>query len=147
MKKRFIWTALFAAFTVFIFCRSLKSADESTMESAGIVSFIVGWVERLFSSPPENLADFVTVIVRKLAHIAEFAVQSVLACKMFTVYGLNLKKCLSWILLIGLMTACVDEAIQLTSPGRAGLITDVFIDFAGTALGFMVCYIFNRKKA
>lgn len=147
MKKRFIWTALFAAFTVFIFCRSLKSADESTLESIAIVKFLVGLAEKFFLIQPENIMDIVTVIVRKLAHIAEFAVQSVLACKMFTVYELNLKKCLSWILLIGLMTACVDEAIQLTSPGRAGLITDVFIDFAGTALGFMVCYIFNRKKA
>ena len=47
-----------------------------------------------------------------------------------------------------LMTALVDESIQLVSPGRGSLITDVWIDFGGSCIGILLVsmiYILYRS--
>ena len=40
----------------------------------------------------------------------------------------------------GLAVACIDETIQIFTPGRASSLIDVWIDTAGFALGFVVIY-------
>lgn len=88
-------------------------------------------------------------ILRKLAHFGEFCL---------------LGMCLSWLLgmlldkpprIIGLavacgvLTACVDEAIQSLSPGRNPSLLDVGIDTAGAAVGItflMAGYGFIKGK-
>ncbi|MBQ7975554.1 MAG: VanZ family protein [Clostridia bacterium] len=151
MKKRNLWIGLYILFTAFIFCRSLKTAEVSTDESHYIVAFVESVVRWFIHTPPDNLTDVVTVFVRKAAHIFEFAVQSCIACRVVCVLGRTLKSNMSWLLFSGLMTACVDEAIQLTSDGRAGLISDVFIDFIGTVAGICISMLFvfislHKKK-
>lgn len=52
----------------------------------------------------------------------------------------------------GLLTAVIDETIQLNVPGRAGMITDVWLDFSGVLTGAVlmlvafVIYIRIRKN-
>ena len=40
----------------------------------------------------------------------------------------------------GLAVACIDETIQIFTPGRASSLIDVWIDTAGFALGFVVIF-------
>ena len=51
----------------------------------------------------------------------------------------------------GLLTAVIDETIQLFVEGRAGMIADVWIDFGGVVTGTLIMLGFyavvrSRKK-
>ena len=46
-----------------------------------------------------------------------------------------------------LLTAMVDETIQIFVPGRGSQVTDVWIDFAGACLGVLVVYVLARCRA
>lgn len=127
-------------FTWYIFAHSLKNAGASSAESsifAEIYSYIY---EFLFSSSPKNPVG----TVRKLAHIAEYGVQGILLCQVFSTFKGKIKNNLSYIMFLGLFTACIDEFIQLWSQGRAGLVTDIFIDFSGTLIGIVASLIISK---
>ena len=149
MKKRYSFLFALMAFTLFIFMRSLKNAEDSSDESRLIVRIIVDIIERFTQNPPTDLREIVTVIVRKCAHIAEYAIHSMLAYGLFSTFDGAIRKHIPSVMFLGLFTACVDEAIQLSSVGRAGMIEDVFIDFGGTLFGICICVlvsIYNRRK-
>lgn len=128
------------AVTAFIFWNSLKPAQESSEASGRFVTAL----EKLFANFG-LYADygFVEKIVRKTAHITEFAVQAILVAGCFS--G-KYRKRVIYILFFGLLTACTDEYIQLFSAGRAGLISDIFIDFGGTSLGTLIFGVSKRRK-
>lgn len=139
MKKKHLFAALAVAMTAFIFRNSARPADISAQTSGGIVDFLL----RLLSYIGVYADyDVMQKIVRKTAHIAEFAVHAALIAESFS--G-KYKKRVVYILFLGLLTACTDEYIQLFSEGRAGLVTDIFIDFGGTAAGTALCGIFRRR--
>jgi VanZ family protein len=50
----------------------------------------------------------------------------------------------------GLAVACIDETIQIFTPGRASSLIDVWIDASGFALGLAVIHlttiIYNKIK-
>ena len=46
-----------------------------------------------------------------------------------------------WVLAPG-----VDECIQLTTPGRAGMFSDVLIDMAGGLTGHLLCRLVQHIK-
>lgn len=43
-----------------------------------------------------------------------------------------------------LMTALVDESIQLISPGRGSLVTDIWIDLGGGCIGILLMSMVYR---
>ena len=43
----------------------------------------------------------------------------------------------------GLAVACIDETIQIFTPGRASSLIDVWIDASGFALGLLLIVIFH----
>lgn len=144
MKKKvsfFITGALLV--TAFIFYNSSKNAVQSTISSGKVV----GIISMLFSFLNIEFKDGVLVLlVRKSAHIFEFFAQSVMISGSFS--G-KFSKRIIYILFFGLLTACTDELIQLSSLGRSAEVLDVFIDFSGTVLGmaaFWLIYSIRRKK-
>lgn len=141
MKKRHFWIVVYIILTAFIFIRSSKPASISSAESHGIVIFLEKIIKPFIHSSSDNLQEMLTVFVRKTAHVVEFTALSGVACRIICTFGKSLKAFFVWVLFSGLFTACVDEAIQITSPGRAGLISDVFIDFSGTLLGLCISLI------
>ena len=72
--------------------------------------------------------------VRKLAHMAEFAALAVLLAIGASAAGCRMKDVWSQLLLIGVLTALIDETIQIFS-GRTSAVKDVWIDCGGFALG------------
>ncbi len=149
MKKRYLFLFVLMVFTFSIFYHSLQDADNSNQESRWIVRVIVDLVQRFIESPPENLTEICTILVRKAAHVLEFMVQSILIFLVFSTFEGHIKAHIPSVMFLGLFTACTDEAIQLSSEGRAGMIQDVFVDFSGTVLGVCICiftlYLIRKK--
>ena len=140
MKKRYIYIILTILMTAFIFWNSSKPAVESTKDSNVFVSYFFTLLARFGVKPDYSLMD---TVVRKTAHVAEFALHAALLAGCF---GGRMKKRLIYIFFFGLMTACVDEYIQLFPEGRAGLVSDIFIDFTGTLFGAAFSGLFGKKR-
>ena len=84
-----------------------------------------------------------TYLLRKLAHFTEFALLDGLLAwngKLWQKPGAALPA------LAGLLAAMTDESIQLLSPGRASMVTDVWIDFAGVVTGITIYRLLSRRK-
>lgn len=107
----------------FIWVNSLLPAELS-----GAMS---GLVTQIFGDPSEG-TGIAEGVIRKLAHGFEYAMLGTF----MTVYAYEaIVKRLPIIGFSGLMTAVIDETIQLFSAGRSSQIGDVWIDFAGFAAG------------
>ncbi|MBQ7751363.1 MAG: VanZ family protein [Clostridia bacterium] len=140
MKKKRVFAVLAVLMTAFIFYNSAQPAVESAKSSGFITAKLLEILARFGVSFDFEILE---VIIRKTAHITEFFVQSVFIAKSFS--GKYSKR-IVYVLFFGLLTACTDEYIQMFFDGRGGLISDVFIDFGGTALGTAVCGIFRKRR-
>ena len=128
MKKRrvitLIWALLLVANIGFIWGNSMLPASESQQLSDGFLSCLGALLE--------PLGEAGSYVIRKAAHITEFA------CLGFLLSGFFRRVGRSWAApaaLCALAAACVDETIQLFSPGRSSQLTDVWIDFFGALMG------------
>ena len=99
----------------------------------------------------DTFFHFIQVLVRKLAHVAIYAV---LGAGLFVCYEswLGAQK-LNWLwsMVIGIVYAATDEWHQSTVPGRTGSMEDVLIDGAGVIVGVLVALlavwlIWKRKQ-
>lgn len=123
--------------TAFIWSRSLQSAAASTEDSNHLAGVFAGWFGW------EADAFWLTYLVRKAAHFAEFALLGALWGGCGRVYPWR------WIALWGLPTGVIDECLQFFAPGRAPMVADVLIDVAGYLCGLAILWIFvylRRKK-
>lgn len=120
-----LWTAV-------IFANSLKTGVQSSGMSEEISSGISAFFESF-----SFIADWDTLnlIIRKLAHIAEFSLLSLLISLGFWFAGKRLASKLPLILLMSVFVAIFDELIQSYVPGRSSEVKDVLIDFCGCAVG------------
>ena len=127
-----------------IWGNSLVSGAESGQMSGGIVEFFMELLRI-----PVSYTDLVHLIVRKLAHLTEFACLSALIS-----WHLRLVKekrvyqiCLA--VLLAMAAALVDETIQLYTPDRGPSLVDVWIDTLGAVLGMTAVqlgYHLNKKN-
>jgi len=75
-------------------------------------------------------------IVRKMAHVFEFAVLG--GCLYVALHQFNREYAGLKVIAIGLVIAVMDECLQLTSIGRNASIRDVAIDTAGVIIGVAI---------
>ena len=88
--------------------------------------------------------DFVEFIVRKLAHVAQYAVCGLFAAMLFgRIFSTTWKYALSTIGL-AVCIALLDEFNQSFNPNRTGNLWDVGIDTFGAVLG-LLCYWLGTK--
>ncbi|MBS5752241.1 MAG: VanZ family protein [Veillonella parvula] len=87
-------------------------------------------------------------IVRKLAHLTEFTILGgvlYVVLRRYIEYGTVVKT-----IGVGIVIACLDEFIQLFSPGRNSQVFDVLIDTIGIIIGILVVklayYISHDKR-
>lgn len=130
MKKLLRFIPAFIIMAV-IFFFSAQDADSSTQLSDSVVSITAG---------EENVGEHrLTVIVRKCAHLLEYAALG--AALYFGFRGITSNRAfLSAILalLSGTAYAVTDEIHQYFVPGRACMAADVIIDGNGVALGVVI---------
>ena len=136
----------------FIFRQSLQGGEESRAKSDVIVEAVEPVVEPLLK--PElsewKIHKSISFVVRKAAHLFEFAVLGICACGFFVF----LSKCRNrryrgWQLLLCFAVACCDETIQ-SFTGRSNSVKDVMLDFVGSVMGILlvllVVYLVRERK-
>ena len=136
-RKNNIYIVLSALVLLFIWGNSLLPAAASGTES--------GWVERMLAPVLALLARLgvtaaPSVLVRKTAHFIEYFV-----------FGYLIYHCLDEgrkrfvpAEAACLAVACVDECIQLFSPGRGPAVRDVMLDFSGGTCGVLLALLILR---
>ena len=124
---------------VFIFVQSLLPKSISAGESGWLADHMVNPFLRLF-----GVDLFGDQIARKIAHVTEF---SVLAFLLIFCFRGQIAKSAG----TGFLTAFLDESLQLLSD-RGALISDVWIDLIGIAIGIMFgvlirkAMLYHRKR-
>ena len=132
---RILFTCCLVYSVVFIFQNSLQIAEQSNLRSEQvqqIVNELAGTV---------GMGPFSLLVVRKMAHFAEFMMMGFWFMLCLRVYTRHFIKHVSWPLFLGLGTAVTDETIQLFVDGRGSSVKDVWIDFAGFLVGLFVALL------
>lgn len=142
---RWLWLSVAVVWTLVIWRNSLFPAEQSSAQST--------WVMEVFEpllSMTGLAPDIWHTLVRKLAHITEFALLGAFwtaALTRFESGGCSMKKeRLCCALLICILTAMTDETIQAFVPGRGSMVTDVWIDALGAVIGIIILAAFFKWK-
>ena len=140
MRSAGAWRTLCALLLIanlaFIWGNSLLEGSKSAKLTTSVV--------QMDSSVQTKSVDEVKLIrrfIRKSAHVVEFASLGMLltwGCRMAGLTGVGL---CALPLLGGLVTACIDETIQLYVPGRSSELMDVWMDAAGVAVGMILFFV------
>ena len=132
---RIVLLCLILSLMVFIFIYSAQPSDTSHDASAGIAT---GIVDKVAPGVSENYEVFETIHlwIRKLFHVAEFALLSFFATLFISTF--KMKQWHHALIAIGfsILYAISDEMHQYFVPGRGAALLDVGIDSIGAILGW-----------
>ncbi len=146
-SKRFtaVIFSLTAAMILFAWIHSCFPASISSQESDGILRIVYGGFQAFGLTHEEA-----SYLVRKIAHFSEFfAIGALMLSCGYCFDRAKPRRYGFRVLLGGLLAALIDETIQLGVEGRAGMVTDVWIDFAGVCCGaalMLGCYTLRAKR-
>lgn len=129
--------ALIIANVAFIWGNSMLPAEVSAALSSAVKKLLLLFMPKGDATPATG-----TGLLRKIAHVLEFAGLGALWC-WYLLMGKR-KPVLAY--LPGLCTACIDETIQCFAPGRGPRVTDVMIDLGGFSLGLAVILLIQSLK-
>lgn len=118
----------------FIWGNSLVPGDVSGEISGGVFELVAG----LFAVFGEKGQ----LVLRKLAHFTEYTALGFFLTGLWR--NLRRRERFTPPLLMGLAAACLDETIQIFSPGRGSSLIDVWIDFSGVCVGFLLSWALRR---
>ena len=135
-KQTVALTILVVVVLMFIWGNSLVPGETSGEISDGVTAFIA----RVLGIESETMGHY----VRKAAHFTEYAVLGITISVLLLWIGERGK---DYFMPLGLcMLACpfIDETIQLFTPDRGAMISDMWIDIGGFALGSVIVLLINR---
>ena len=136
LKKHWISFILVVLVILFIWDNSLQN----DISSDGLSLTITQWLSPiLYKLGITGDMWSLNRIVRKLAHVFEFAVLG--GCLYVALHQFNREYAGLKVIAIGLVIAILDECLQLTSIGRHASIRDVAIDTAGVIIGVAVVQV------
>lgn len=121
-------TGLILANLALIWGNSLMSGQDSGALSGGILE-LLGRVLPFLATETGH------TFLRKAAHFSEFCLLGLLTGGRRLTAGEKIPVETAG---FGLMTACIDETIQIFVPGRGSSLIDVWIDAAGFVTGLML---------
>ncbi|MBD0369366.1 MAG: VanZ family protein [Pyrinomonadaceae bacterium] len=133
------------AWMVFIFFAS--TAQLSASNTSRIIRPLLIW---LFPGISEEKLAFAHLIVRKLAHLTEYAILGLLSARAFagsSRHSLRRRWFLFSLLLV-IVYALADEFHQSFIPERTGSVYDSFIDIAGGLIALLLLLLrrFHRRN-
>ena len=145
-----IWLSLLPVLVIMgvIFYFSAMPARQSSGTSGGFVTKLLRFFLPDFQSLPGErqrlIRRTVAVLVRKTAHVLEFAALGFALRLHLAALGRyrSIRRPWLWALSIGTVYAAADELHQLLVPGRAARLYDVGVDAVGVILGvlfFLLC--------
>lgn len=133
-----------------IFFFSSQTSDESSMLSSGLIMWFLDCVTAF--SPMDGadkleIAAALSHIVRKCAHFTIYAALGASASASFRLMtGQSYKKVFYMTFPFCMLYAASDEFHQRFVSGRGGMITDVMIDTAGAAAGYVILITVMKIK-
>jgi VanZ family protein len=142
--KRFFWIFLMAGTVFLIWHNSMQDQVHSERASFFFVTLVQPWLAEIGRSVPAGLLDH---IVRKTAHVFEYTVLGLVLYSGLGALMEHNRKVFWAASASGLLTAAIDESIQMFSPGRGPQLSDVGIDFCGVLLGCFLGYLWKRYKS
>ncbi len=134
-KLKNIFLLLTVACVGFIWINSSFDAVESSGLSGALVEIIHDLLH----------IDISESLIRKSAHFTEFAGLGFLLTSDFVFFGADVKSHFQDIAFLGLLTAAVDETIQLFPQGRSSSVTDIWIDFMGVCCAIAITYLLYKR--
>lgn len=147
LRKLAYFPMLIMMAMIFIF--SADNGDESSEKSDTIAEYVWDIAENFHVTVSNNTKaewnDTITFVIRKVAHMTEYAILSVLIFLGIRIDTGNKPKWY-WVIGIGIFYAATDEIHQLFVPGRSGHLRDVCIDGVGVAIGFFIMNLICRGK-
>lgn len=138
-KKTTIFIILTILWICVIWGHSLMPAVASANES----SYFLDLLAAIF---PIKDMDLGMTLIRKLAHFTEYAILAILLTVDFHNLVKDKVSKVIFPLFSGLLTAQIDETIQLFVEGRSGQVTDVWIDFAGVCFAAAITCVIMFKR-
>ncbi len=129
-----------------IFLFSSQNADESGKLSQGVLHRFILWLLPDFVTKDPDTVDFLEFLLRKAAHMTEYAILGSLIfiqISLYRVFSAQWKR-IATALCLTACYACTDEFHQLFVPGRAGQIVDVCIDSCGGIIGILLTLAIMR---
>ena len=135
-----------ALWMILIFGASGDSA--SFQHSSRIIAPLLRW---LFPGVSKHTEDFVVLIVRKCAHLTEYAILVLLVWRARRKPFRGDTRPWLWsqagqALLVTTFYAATDEYHQTFVPTREGCVRDVLIDSLGAAMGLVALWLFGRWR-
>ena len=144
-KKIILWILIILWMTIIFLFSSQNSEDSSRLSRGFLRNFILWFLPENIN---EDTVDFLEHILRKCAHMAEYAVLGVLISiqlRLYHAFEAEWKKIWSAVFLV-MLYAATDEFHQLFVGGRSGQISDIFIDPCGGMAGAFVIYLIYKFK-
>lgn len=140
---------------IVIFAFSAQPAQQSSRTSGTLAYKIAKWQNDLFRQEKSEAelyiqSESMQLIIRKGAHMAEYALLALLLYLHLRYYPLSQKQLAlaAWGITTGY--ASTDEFHQLFVPGRAGRLSDICIDSLGGILGIsftiIIFHFLNKRK-
>lgn len=138
------WLPLFLWMAVIF---SASSDSHSCEHSSRFVEPLLHW---LFPGMSQVNVERIHHVIRKCAHLTEYAILAVLIWRVLQVSSNHLPAW-SWpkvggALLLVFLYASSDEFHQRFVPTRTPLVSDVFVDTSGGAIGLLLLWLFRRRK-
>lgn len=149
--EKILWLIPVLLWMTLIFYMSQGTGSESgsvsmkfTEKFASLINMIRGDGMQV----QDNMVDFLHPIIRKLAHMFEYAVLLLLMIPAVRAWNNSGKKSYIYILsfILTFIYACTDEIHQLFIDGRAGKTTDVLIDSAGALIAVIMAVATGSSK-
>lgn len=135
---------------VVIFYFSAQTGGESSDISQSVGYRIAESISNCFhqDKTTEELlqqAEQMQLVIRKGAHMAEYAVLAIFVLLHICCYKGKPKRFWLWSWCACILYATTDEIHQLFVPGREGRVLDVCIDSVGAAIGILIFMLVYRK--
>ena len=135
--KKYVFLLMTAILIAFIWGNSLQDATHSSVESRWVLDL----VQSVFSRIP-GISHVTMYEIRKTAHVTEYmALGFSLSLVLVSLCGRGFAKD---VVALGFLIACIDETLQLFSPGRSSQVSDVVIDTCGVILGVVTVLALKR---
>lgn len=150
MKKNILFILIILWMGV-IFYFSSMTADVSTRQSDGFISMTIGKIIDVFYddisiNEKQEIIENIKIPIRKLAHISEFFILTILVSLYINCYNIDIKRLLLITFIISFIYACSDEFHQLFVSGRSATFIDVLIDSIGIISWLIIYYFYKRKE-
>ena len=143
--KKVFWCTLFVLWASLIIFFTTQNGSDSSEVSGFVAEKIWRVLNRLLGHD----ISFITFhfIVRKIAHFSIHFVFAFIAIRASVWNFPDRKFALIFAWGISLVVAVLDEAAQLSVPGRYGIFADAGINLAGTVLGALLSSFIGPKSS